>query len=193
MKLIIATTNQNKVNEIVSLLPKQVQVLSLADINFSGDIPEDHDNIEDNSLQKALTIWEFTHKACLSDDSGMFVEALNGEPGVYSAMYAGPQRSNQDNIEKVLKKLGDSSNRKAYFKTVFTLVINEKSHQFTGILEGLITREPRGNNGFGYDPIFELPNGKTLAEIPLEEKKIISHRGKALQKVITFIENLASK
>ncbi|MCO5230378.1 MAG: RdgB/HAM1 family non-canonical purine NTP pyrophosphatase [Chitinophagales bacterium] len=189
MQLILATGNANKVKEIAHLLPKEIELLSLKDIGYEGDIPEDHDNIEDNSLQKAMTIWQLKEINSLAEDTGLFIESLNNEPGVYSARYAGEQKSDADNIEKVLRLLGQNTSRKAYFKTVFTLLYNGVAHQFTGILEGNITLTPRGNQGFGYDPIFEIASGNTLAEISLDEKKKISHRGIALKKVIAFLES----
>lgn len=188
MQLILATGNRNKVIEIASLLPKDLELLSLKDIGYDTDIPEDHDNIEDNSLQKAMTIWQHTGIASLAEDTGLFIDALNGEPGVYSARYAGEQKSDADNIRKVLDNLQGTENRNAHFKTVFTLIINGVAHQFTGIFSGQITREPQGDGGFGYDPIFSHTEGKTLAEIPLEEKKKISHRTQALQQVIDFLD-----
>ncbi|MCO5233823.1 MAG: RdgB/HAM1 family non-canonical purine NTP pyrophosphatase [Chitinophagales bacterium] len=189
MQLILATSNSNKVKEIANLLPNKIELLSLKDIHYIDEIPEDHDNIEDNSLQKAMTIWQFKNINCLAEDTGLFIAALNNEPGVYSARYAGEQKNEANNIQKVLSLLGDNPNRKAYFKTVFTLVLKGVAYQFTGIFEGNITLAPRGNQGFGYDPIFEIASGKTLAEIPLDEKKKISHRGIALKKVIQFLES----
>lgn len=189
MQLVLATGNQNKVKEIASLLPSHIELLSLKDIGYHTDIPEDHDNLEDNSLQKARTIWEEAKINCLAEDTGLFIDALNGEPGVYSARYAGLQKNDQDNIKKVLSNLTNEEKRKAHFKTVFTLIIDGAAYQFTGILEGNITHAPQGDGGFGYDPIFSHVDGKTLAEIPLEEKKKMSHRAKALQQVIQFLEN----
>ncbi len=188
MKLILATGNQNKVKEIASQLPSYIELLSLEDIIYHTEIPEDHDNLEDNSLQKARTIWEQTKINCLAEDTGLFIDALNGEPGVYSARYAGSQKNDQDNIEKVLKNLTNEDNRNAHFKTVFTLILDGAAYQFTGKFEGKITQMPQGDGGFGYDPIFSHTEGKTLAEIPLEEKKKISHRAQALQQVILFLK-----
>lgn len=187
MQLILATGNPNKVKEISNLLPSHISLLSLNDIDYFDDIPEDFDNLEDNSLQKARTIWEYKRMNCLAEDSGLFIEALDGAPGVYSARYAGPQKNDQDNIEKVLRELQGIEHRNAYFKTVFTLILNGDIHQFEGVFHGVITHQPKGNQGFGYDPIFSHRKGKTLAEIPLSEKAKISHRSIALQKVIRFL------
>jgi XTP/dITP diphosphohydrolase len=190
MQIVLATSNPNKVKEIASLLPENLQILSLKDIGHETEIPEDHDNLEDNSLQKAMTIWQEYKFNCMAEDSGLFVEALDGEPGVYSARYAGPQKIDADNIQKVLKNLENQTNRKAYFKTVFTLIIDGVAHQFTGIFNGQITKEPKGEGGFGYDPIFEFRPNTTLAQISLEEKKKISHRSIALKQLIEFVHQL---
>ncbi|MCO5247851.1 MAG: RdgB/HAM1 family non-canonical purine NTP pyrophosphatase [Chitinophagales bacterium] len=189
MKLILATANPNKVKEIQPLLPDEIEVHTLKDIAYSKEISEDHDNIEDNSLQKAMTIWEHTYTTCLSDDTGLFINALDGEPGVYSAMYAGEKRDDKKNIKKVLSNMKGEEERSAYFKTVFTLIIDGEIHQFTGILNGQILESPQGKNGFGYDPIFSHAPGLSLAEIGLEEKDKISHRGIALQKVVEFLRS----
>lgn len=188
MQIVLATSNPNKVKEISSLLPSHLEILSLKDIGYEKEIPEDHDNLEDNSLQKAMTIWQEFKINCMAEDSGLFIEALNGEPGVYSARYAGPQKKDADNIQKVLRNLENENNRKAYFKTVFTLIIDGVSHQFTGIFNGQITQEPQGDGGFGYDPIFEFQPNTTLAQISLEEKKKISHRSIALKQLIDFLQ-----
>ena len=190
MKIVLATSNPNKVKEIASLLPEKIELLSLKDIGHETEIPEDHDNLEDNSLQKAMTIWQEYKINCMAEDSGLFIEALNGEPGVYSARYAGPQKNDRDNIQKVLKNLEKHSNRKAYFKTVFTLILDGVAHQFTGIFNGQITKQAQGEGGFGYDPIFEFQANTTLAQIPLEEKKKISHRSIALKQLIEFINQI---
>lgn len=193
MQLVLATGNPNKVREIANLLPSQFELLSLKDIDYLQEIPEDFDNLEDNSLQKARTIWEYKGINCLAEDSGLFIEALNGAPGVYSARYAGPQKDDQDNIKKVLKELKGIQNRNAYFKTVFTLILDGDIHQFEGTFPGVITLQPQGSQGFGYDPIFSHQEGKTLAEISLAEKAKISHRSVALQKVIQFLDTIPSQ
>lgn len=190
MQLVLATGNANKVKEIASLIPERFELLSLKDIHYLKDIPEDHATLEDNSLQKAMTIWQHTGISSLAEDSGLFIEALDGAPGVYSARYAGPQKSDQDNIQKVLKELEGVQNRYAYFKTVFTLIIDGVAHQFEGKFEGKILEAPQGDGGFGYDPIFSHEVGKTFAEIPLDIKKQISHRAIALKKLIAFLQEV---
>lgn len=187
MEIVLATGNQNKVIEIQALLPEHFRVISLKDIGFAGEIPEDFDNLEDNSLQKALHIYHYCGKNCLAEDTGLFVPSIGNEPGVYSARYAGPQRSDADNIALLLHKLGENTKRHAYFKTVMTLVWDGTAHQFEGILDGNIALSPSGEGGFGYDPIFEHETGITLAQIDKIEKGTISHRGKALRKVLDFL------
>lgn len=188
MKIVLASRNANKIKEIAPLLPKSIELLSLTDIDYHEDIPEDHDNLEDNSLQKAMTIWKEFGLNSMAEDTGLFVDSLQGEPGVYSARYAGPQKNDEDNIQKILNKLEGQSNRAAHFKTVFTVIIDGHAHQFEGVLDGHITLKKQGDKGFGYDPIFSHIKGKTLAEVSLAEKSQISHRAIALQKVIQFLE-----
>lgn len=190
MQLVLATGNANKVKEIASLIPSRFELLSLKDIQYFTDIPEDHETLEDNSLQKAMTIWQHTGISSLAEDTGLFIESLDGAPGVYSARYAGPQKSDADNIQKVLQELKGVENRKAYFKTVFTLLYKGEAYQFEGKFEGHILEAPQGDGGFGYDPIFSHQDGLSLAEIPLEVKKQISHRAIALQKVIQFLQKI---
>jgi XTP/dITP diphosphohydrolase len=188
MELILATGNKNKVAEMQPLLPAAIKVISLKDVGFEGDIPEDFDNLEDNSLQKAKHIWDRYQTNCLAEDTGLFVPSLGGEPGVYSARYAGPQRSDADNIELLLQNLEKEADRGAYFKTVMTLILGGVAYQFSGVLEGQILHQAQGTAGFGYDPIFSHEEGKSLAEISKEAKSQISHRGLALRKVIAFLE-----
>ena len=192
MEIVLATGNQHKVIEIQALLPEHFRVVSLKDIGFEGEIPEDFDNLEDNSLQKALHIFKYCGKNCLAEDTGLFVPGIGNEPGVYSARYAGPQRSDADNMALLLSKLGDSLDRNAYFKTVMTLVWEGTAYQFDGILEGNIALSPSGEGGFGYDPIFEHEAGITLAQIGKTEKGVISHRGKALRKVLSFLGGIGN-
>jgi XTP/dITP diphosphohydrolase len=189
MELILATGNKNKVAEMQPLLPAHIKVISLKDVGFEGEIPEDFDNLEDNSFQKAKHIWDRYQTNCLAEDTGLFVPSLSGEPGVYSARYAGPQRNDADNIDLLLHNLEMQTGRGAYFKTVMTLILNGVAHQFSGILEGQILRKPQGTAGFGYDPVFSHEEGKSLAEISKEQKSAISHRGIALRKVIAFLEH----
>jgi len=188
MQLIFATHNQNKLKEVRSLVPDPIQLLSLDDIHFDKEIEETEPTIEGNALLKARTIYEETGINCFSDDSGLLVDALNGAPGVYSARYAGEQKNDNDNIEKLLFDLKDNQNRSAHFKTVMALVINGKEYLFEGIIQGKITEEKTGNNGFGYDPVF-MPYGYniTFAQMDPGTKNSISHRGIALKKLIDFL------
>jgi len=188
MKLVFATNNENKVNEVQSLLPSHITVLSLATIGCEEDIPETQPTIEGNAIQKAQYVKEHYGYDCFADDTGLEVNALNGEPGVFSARYAGLQRNADDNMNKLLSELEDKNDRSAHFKTVVALILNGEQHTFSGICEGSIIKEKKGEKGFGYDPIF-MANGfkETFAEISLEEKNRVGHRGKAVQKLIGFL------
>ncbi|MFC4817588.1 MULTISPECIES: non-canonical purine NTP diphosphatase [unclassified Flavobacterium] len=191
MQLVFASNNKNKIKEIQQLVPSHIKVVSLEDIGCFVDIPETATTIEGNALLKANYVTEHFGYPCFADDSGLEIDALNGEPGVYSARYAGPQRSDEDNMNKVLSLLENETNRKANFKTVIALNINGEQHQFTGIINGTIMTEKKGNNGFGYDPIFTADGySKTFAELTLEEKSAISHRGKAVKSLISYLESL---
>ena len=188
MQLVFASNNKNKILEIQSMLPDSIKILNLEDIGCLEDIPETADTIEGNAILKANYV---THKYgydCFADDTGLEVAALNGDPGVYSARYAGEQRSTDDNMDKLLNALSRKNNRNARFKTVIALNIKGKQELFTGIAAGEITLEKTGNKGFGYDPIFQ-PIGytETFAELSLEIKNEISHRGKATQQLINFL------
>ena len=189
MKLVFASSNKNKIFEIQSMLPETIQILSLEDIGCMEEIPETADTIEGNAILKADYISNKYGYDCFADDTGLEVAALNGEPGVFSARYAGEQRNSDDNMDKLLDNLSDKNNRKAQFKTVIALNINGKQNLFTGIAKGEITFEKTGTKGFGYDPIFQ-PIGykETFAELSLEIKNEISHRGKATQKLINFLK-----
>lgn len=188
MQLVFASNNQNKIKEIQQLLPSTIQILSLKDIGCEVDIPETADTIEGNAILKANYITENYGYNCFADDSGLAIEALNGEPGVYSARYAGAQRNDNDNMDLVLENLKDKTNRKANFKTVIALNINGQQHLFTGIINGKIIEEKKGTNGFGYDPIFVADDfTKTFAELSMEEKATISHRGKAVKQLVKFL------
>lgn len=191
MKLIFATHNKNKAKEVKSLMPESIELLSLDDINFHTEIEENASTLEGNALLKAKTIFEKTGINCFADDSGLLVDALNGEPGVYSARYAGGQKSDEDNMQKLLHELQNKSDRNAHFKTVMALIIDGKEYLFDGKIEGKIISEKRGNNGFGYDPIF-VPNGynETFAQLDSETKNKISHRAKALKKLLDFIYSI---
>jgi XTP/dITP diphosphohydrolase len=190
MQLVFATNNPNKLKEVQALVPKHIELLSLADILCIEDIPETHPTIEGNAIQKAEYVKSNYGYDCFADDTGLEVEALNGKPGVFSARYAGSQRNAKDNMDKLLSELDDKANRAAQFKTVVALHLNDKLETFTGICKGEITTEKHGEKGFGYDPIFRA-NGydKTFAEISLEEKNTIGHRGKAIQQLITFLNS----
>jgi len=188
MKIIFASHNQNKVKEIQNLLGDEIQLLSLTELGLEEDIPETADTIEGNSLLKAKYIWEKYQMTCFADDTGLEIEALNGEPGVFSARYAGDRKNDDANIDKVLSKLSGHENRNARFKTVITLINEGQEFQFTGIVNGEIGSEKIGQNGFGYDPIF-VPEkqGKTFAEMTLNEKNLFSHRARAFQQLVNFI------
>jgi XTP/dITP diphosphohydrolase len=190
MKICFATRNTHKIKEIQAKLAQTIEVISLDDIGCQEELPETTDTIEGNSLQKAQYIWQNYQTNCFADDSGLEIDALNGEPGVHSAYYAG-SRDFDENIALVLTKLGTQSNRKAQFKTVITAIIDGKAQQFTGMVEGEILKEKRGKDGFGYDPIF-LPTGfdKTFAEMSMEEKNKMSHRAKAVGMLLAFLKSL---
>ncbi|GAA4844838.1 non-canonical purine NTP diphosphatase [Algivirga pacifica] len=184
-----ATNNANKLKEIRKQLDGFYEVVGLDAIGCTEDIPETEPTIEGNSQLKASYIWERYKVSCFADDTGLEVTALNGEPGVLSARYAGPQKDSEDNMSLLLKNLEGKEDRSARFKTVITLVLDGKFHQFEGIAEGDIITEKTGDEGFGYDPIFQ-PKGydKTFAQISMEEKNKISHRGKAVDKLIDFLK-----
>ncbi len=192
MKLVFATSNQNKANEIQSLIPNVLQILSLLDIQCTEEIPETQSTIEGNASQKAFYVYEKYHQNCFADDTGLEVESLNGKPGVLSARYAGESRDANENMDKVLQELSLKENRKARFKTVISLVISGKEHQFEGVVDGVILSEKRGDSGFGYDPIF-LPDGYDLsfAEMDLSTKNKISHRAKAVNKLVEYLRTIA--
>jgi XTP/dITP diphosphohydrolase len=189
MTLCFATNNTHKVKEIQALLGNSFNLQSLNDIGCEEELVEDQDTIEGNSLQKAQYVFDHYQVACFADDTGLEVEALNGEPGVYSARYAGEQRNAEDNMRLLLKNLKDKSNLNARFRTVITLITQAGTHQFEGILNGTITSDKRGTQGFGYDPVF-VPEGyqQTLAELDLDEKNKISHRARAVQKLVLFLK-----
>jgi XTP/dITP diphosphohydrolase len=188
MKLVFASNNKNKIAEIQSMLPESITILSLEDINCFEDIPETADTIEGNAILKADYVTQKYGYDCFADDTGLEVAAINGEPGVYSARYAGEQKNADDNMNKLLKALENNKNRSAQFKTVITLNLEGKQYLFTGIAKGEITETKTGTNGFGYDPIFKPENfDKTFAELPLEIKNSIGHRGKAVQQLIDFL------
>jgi XTP/dITP diphosphohydrolase len=191
MKLIFATGNPNKVKEILSIAPKGLEILSLKDIGFTEELPETRATIAGNSLQKAEYLAEKYGEACFSEDTGLEITALNGEPGVYSARYAGPKATADDNTSMVLQKMKGETNRTARFKTVITYYTGGKYVQFEGITEGMITDERKGNAGFGYDPIFKpLGANKTYAEMTLEEKNTYSHRKKSFEQFANHLHKI---
>lgn len=189
MKLVFASNNKNKIQEIQALVPNTFQILSLEEIGCTEDIPETADTIEGNAILKANYVTEKYGYDCFADDTGLEVEALNGAPGVYSARYAGEQKDANDNMDKLLSELKDKSNRNANFKTVIALNLNGNQNLFTGIINGKIIEKKIGTNGFGYDPIFVADGySKTFAELTMEEKSIISHRGIAVNELILFLQ-----
>jgi XTP/dITP diphosphohydrolase len=193
MKLVFASNNANKIKEIQLLIPKNIEILSLKDILCLEDIAETESTIEGNAMLKANYITQKYGYNCFADDSGLEVEALDGKPGVHSARYAGEQRNDDDNMNKLLKSLQHTNNRKANFKTVIALNLNGEQNLFTGIINGTIIHEKTGNGGFGYDPIFQ-PDGydKTFAEISILEKAEISHRGIAVKQLVAYLNSLES-
>ena len=191
MKLVFASNNKNKIQEIQALVPNIIQIVSLEEIGCIEDIPETADTIEGNAILKANYVTEKYGYDCFADDTGLEVDTLNGAPGVYSARYAGEQKDANDNMDKLLSELKDESNRKANFKTVIALNLNGKQNLFTGIINGKIIEEKIGTNGFGYDPIFVADGfDKTFAELSMEEKSTISHRGIAVKELILFLQKL---
>jgi len=192
MKLVFASNNKNKIQEIQQLVPNSIQILSLEEIGCIEDIPETADTIEGNAILKANYVTEKYGYNCFADDTGLEVETLNGAPGVYSARYAGEQKDANDNMDKLLLELKDKTNRKANFKTVIALNLNGEQNLFTGIINGKIIEEKIGTNGFGYDPIFVADGyNKTFAELTMEEKSTISHRGIAVKQLLTFLQKLS--
>lgn len=191
IEIVFASNNKNKIAEIQQLLPSTISILSLEDIGCFEDIPETSNTIEGNAILKANYVTEKFGLDCFADDTGLEVEALNGEPGVYSARYAGEQKDANDNMNKVLRNLQSQKNRNAQFKTVITLNYKGQQKLFTGIVEGVITEEKSGDKGFGYDPIFK-PTGyeETFAELIAATKNKISHRGLATQQLISFLSEL---
>ncbi|HOI31905.1 MAG: non-canonical purine NTP diphosphatase [Bacteroidales bacterium] len=188
-KLIFATNNQHKLQEINAILGDQYRVLSLTDMNFYEEIPETSPTIEENAVQKARYIYDRTTKNCFADDTGLEVEALDGRPGVFSARYAGENATYQDNVDKLLLEMKEKQNRKACFKTVIALFWDHQLYLFEGKICGQILTKAAGKGGFGYDPVF-VPDGyhQTFAEMPTDLKNIISHRAIATQKLISFLQ-----
>ena len=193
MRIVFATNNQHKLNEIRQILGSRVEVLSLKDIGCYADIPETGSTLEENALQKAQYVYDHYHIDCFADDTGLEVDALDGAPGVYSARYAGGEgHDSEANMTKLLHELGENNNRKARFRTVIALILQGQVHEFEGIVNGEIIRERRGGEGFGYDPIFR-PDGydQTFAELGNDIKNTISHRARATQKLCEYITDSA--
>lgn len=189
-KLVFATNNPHKLREIKGILSQDFDIISLADINIREEIPEDEDSIEGNAMQKARYIHEKTGFDCFADDTGLEVEALGGAPGVYSARYAGENASFEDNMDKLLDALDSKKQRNASFRTAIALILDKKEYVFFGRVDGIILSDKTGSGGFGYDPVF-LPDGysQSFAEMPPDEKNSISHRGRAVAKLIQFLNN----
>jgi XTP/dITP diphosphohydrolase len=188
MKLVFATNNSNKLKEIQHKLGNQIELLGLKDIGCDEDIPETATTLEGNALQKAMYVYEKFGYNCFADDTGLEIDALNGEPGVYSARYAGEAKDAQANMDKVIEKLENRANRNARFRTVIALIINGKQTLMDGEIKGTILPKKRGLEGFGYDPIFQ-PEGyeQSFAEMDLNEKNKISHRARAVEKLVAFL------
>ena len=193
MKLIFASNNQHKVDEIRSLLPEGIEIITLKEAGIDIDIPEPYDTLEENASGKSRTIFEMTGSNCFSEDTGLEVKALHGEPGVKSARYAGESRSFDANIEKLLINLAGKPDPSARFRAVISLLIEGRETLFEGICEGMIIEEKRGEQGFGYDPVF-IPAGsvKTFGEMSIEEKTRYSHRARATEKLVAFLNNLST-
>lgn len=193
MKLIFASSNKNKFIEVEKIIPKNIKLRNLIELNFFEEIPEKEDTIEGNAIFKANYINSKFNVNVFADDTGLEVQALDGKPGVHSARYAGNECNSEKNITKLLKELKNIKNRKARFKTIIALVLNKKSYQFEGIINGEILLSKKGENGFGYDPIFK-PDGyqKSFAELSIDVKNKISHRALAINKLIDFIKKVKS-
>lgn len=191
MKILFASANKHKAAEIKKMLPSTIEILTLEDIHLNEDIPETSATIEGNAIQKANYITAHFGIDCFADDTGLEISALNNEPGVRSARYAGEQRNDSDNIQLVLTKLKGVIIRDAQFKTVIALNLKGEQHLFEGIVKGHIRHEAQGTGGFGYDPIFEPENcGRSFAEMTMDEKNQYSHRARALAKMVAFLKAL---
>lgn len=189
MSLVFATNNKHKLEEISPLLEGTYEIIPLETIGCHDDIPEDHETLEENALQKARYIKEHYGCDCFADDTGLEIEALNGQPGVYSARYAGPAKDSKANMQKVLDNMQNQANRKACFRTIIALILDGQEYLFEGRVDGEILTEQHGSAGFGYDPIFR-PEGfkESFAEMDLDTKNSISHRGRAVSKLVDFLK-----
>ncbi|GAB4280898.1 MAG: non-canonical purine NTP diphosphatase [Marinilabiliales bacterium] len=190
--LIFVSHNINKIKEIKNILPEKFELISLSEAGYAHEIPETGNTLEENALIKARTVYKEINSNCFADDTGLEVKALNNLPGVFSARYAGPQCNSEDNIDKLLQELQHHNDKSARFRTVIALIYDNNEFLFEGIVNGKIIHERRGNNGFGYDPVF-VPDGytKTFAEMSLNEKNIISHRARAFNKLISFLTRIS--
>jgi XTP/dITP diphosphohydrolase len=188
-KLVFATNNAHKLSEVKDILAPLYEIVSLAELNCFDDIPETADTLEGNALLKAQFVFEKYGFDCFADDTGLEVDALGGEPGVFSARYAGEAHNSHDNMVKLLDRLGDNSNRKAHFRTVIALIVAGEVRYFEGRIDGVIAYEPRGTAGFGYDPVF-VPNGysQSFAQLGADQKNKISHRALAVNKLIQYLQ-----
>jgi XTP/dITP diphosphohydrolase len=188
-KLVFATRNKYKIEEIAKAMGSRFSIISMEEAGCTDDLPETSFTTAGNSMQKAQYFYERFHMDCFAEDTSLEIEALEGRPGIYSARYAGPAKSFDDNVNKVLEEMQGKTNRKAIFRTVIGLILKGQHHVFEGIMEGVITTEKKGNGGFGYDPIF-LPKGykKTYAEMKPEEKNAVSHRALTVKKLIDYLE-----
>ncbi len=188
--LLFATHNPNKAKEIAKQLNGKIALKTLTDLNIHEEIPETGETLQENAKMKSSFLVSLGHKGVFADDTGLEIEALNGEPGVYSARYAGEQKDSEDNMDLVLEKMKGLENRKARFRTVISLYWNDAFYEFEGIVEGEILNERQGGEGFGYDPIFQ-PSGfnRSFAEMSMSEKNEISHRGRAIKKMLDFLLN----
>ena len=191
MRLIFATQNNHKRDEVQAILGDAIEIISLKELNFSEELPETHVTLEENALEKAHFVYKKFGLDCFSEDAGLEIEALNGEPGVFSARYAGAGRSSKDNINLVLEKMSGIQNRNASFRAVICLILKSNPYYFTGIVKGTITKQERGVTGFGYDPVF-LPEGfsKTFAEMTPMKKNAISHRRMAIEAMSRFLSDI---
>lgn len=191
MNLVFATNNENKIQEVRQLLGENIKLLSLKDTGCSFDLPENQSTLEGNASEKAFFVYNNYNINCFADDTGLEIDALKGAPGVLSARYAGKNKNFEANMQKVLENLSGISNRNARFRTVISLIINGQETLFEGIIRGTIIKEKRGNEGFGYDPVFK-PEGYDLsfAEMSLEQKNSISHRGIAIRKLVDYLQKL---
>lgn len=188
MRLVFATHNAGKLQEVKELLEPKYEVIGLSELGDLEDIPENEPTLEGNALVKAKTIWEKYGLSCFSDDTGLEIEALNGAPGVYSARYGGPEKDPEKNMDRILSELEGQQNRSAQFRTAVALILNGEEHLFEGVVKGAIRTERSGEKGFGYDPVFQ-PEGYsiTFAEMDSAEKGKISHRGRAMAKLVEFL------